>query len=64
MWEDLLAAFNKDAPKGINKVIETGGLDWCLIIMELRLVETMQNGLIISVAFALVALLVATQNVV
>lgn len=63
MWEDLLAEFNKKAPKGINRVIETGSLDWCIIIMELRLVETMQQGLIISVAFALLALLVATGNI-
>lgn len=42
MWEDLKDEYNKKAPKGINGVIQTAGLDWCIIIMELRLVETMQ----------------------
>lgn len=32
--------------------------------MELKLVETMKQGLIISITFALFALLVATQNLI
>ena len=34
------------------------------MIMELKFVETMKQGLIISISFALVALLFASQNVI
>ena len=34
------------------------------MIMELKFVETMKQGLIISITFALVALLFASQNVI
>ena len=34
------------------------------MIMELKFVETMKQGLIISISFALIALLFASQNVI
>ena len=63
-WEDLLKDYNAKAPKGVNKTLQTAGLDWCLMIMELKLVQTMQQGLVISISFALFALLCATGNIV
>merc|ERR1712147_274538 len=37
-WEDALEAFNSKANEGINAALQTAGLDWCLMIMELRLI--------------------------
>ena len=34
------------------------------MIMELKFVETMKQGLIISIAFAMIALLFASQNII
>lgn len=39
-------------------------MDWCLMIMEIELVSTMKNGLIIAISFALLALIAATGNVI
>lgn len=63
-WEEQLSLFNQTAMVGINKVKQTAGLDWCMMIMEIQLVETMKSGLWMSVVFALVTLILATQNVV
>ena len=63
-WDEQLNNFNRDAAPGVNKCIQTAGLDWCLMIMELKFVETMKQGLIISIAFALVALLFASGNII
>ena len=41
-WDEERLKFNAGAPLGINKVTETAGLDWCLMITEIRLVETMR----------------------
>ena len=46
----------------MNKAQQTAGLDWCFAIMEIRLVETMKGGLQISIGFALIALFLATMN--
>jgi len=37
-WEDALEAFNSRANEGVNSALQTAGLDWCLMIMELRLI--------------------------
>ena len=54
--------FNDNANEGINNSKLTAGVDWCLMIMEKRLVETQRNGITLSLAFAMVALLVVTSN--
>jgi hypothetical protein len=41
-WEQLLDKYNKESSPGINKSLQTSGLDWCLMITEIKLVETMQ----------------------
>ena len=41
-WDAERLKFNEGAPPGINKATETAGLDWCYMITEIRLVETMQ----------------------
>jgi hypothetical protein len=41
-WEQLLDKYNKESSTGINKSLQTSGLDWCLMITEIKLVETMQ----------------------
>lgn len=61
-WDEVLDEFNSNAPEGINRAIQTAGLDWCWIITEIKLVETMKQGLQISIGFALIALLLVTQN--
>jgi len=63
-WEEELIKFNRAASKGINNAKQTAGLDWCLMITEIKLVETMRQGLVASISFALVALTVATGNVI
>lgn len=63
-WEDQLTQFNSKASPGINKVLQTAGQDWCLMITELKIVETMKEGLIISFSFAFFALFLATKNII
>jgi predicted RND superfamily exporter protein len=52
------------APEGVNNAKQTAGLDWCLMMTEKKFVETMKQGLSISIIFAFVALLVATSNII
>jgi hypothetical protein len=63
-WDRVLEQFNEKASPGVNKALQTAGLDWCFAIMEIRLVETMRTGLKLSIGFALFALLVATLNII
>ena len=61
-WDYQLARFSQSASKGLKNVKETASMDWCMMMTELKLLESMQQGLIISVTFALFALICATQN--
>lgn len=61
-WEDELDNFSKSASPGINKPRQTAGIDWCIMISEIRLVETMYQGLYISITFCVIALTIATMN--
>lgn len=63
-WEEQLAKFRENAYIGIKNVKQTAGLDWCWMIMELQLVNTMKSGLWMSIVFALVVLIFSTQNVI
>ena len=63
-WDQEIAQFNSKASDGINNCKQTAGLDWCLMITELKFVETMKQGLVISIIFAFIALLAATKNLV
>ena len=63
-WDEIVSDFNRNAPMGVNRTMQTAGLDWCWIITEIKLVETMKQGLQMSIGFALVALLLVTQNLV
>jgi len=59
-WDTVISIFNNQAPKGVNNVKQTAGIDWCWMIMELKLVETMIQGLWMSICFALFTLVCAT----
>mmetsp|Transcript_40660 Transcript_40660/g.61998 ORF Transcript_40660/g.61998 Transcript_40660/m.61998 type:complete len:157 (+) Transcript_40660:3603-4073(+) len=61
-WEETLALFNAKASSGVNRTKATTGVDWCLMIMEKKLVESQQNGTSMSLGFAMLALLVVTSN--
>lgn len=63
-WEQVLADFRKTANPGINNPKQTAGMDWCLMITELKLVETMFEGLYYSITFCVIALTIATMNIV
>ena len=63
-WDTALKAFNEKANPGINNALQTGGLDWCLMIMELRLIENMKYGLVIALGLCIVALMTFTGNVI
>lgn len=62
LWDEQVNNFNKKAFVGVNNMKQTAGLDWCWMITEIKLVETMKQGLWMSIVFALFALLCATQN--
>ena len=40
-WDRKIEMYNLQSSKGINKALQTAGLDWCFAIMEIRLVQTM-----------------------
>lgn len=61
-WDQLLSIFNAKASPGVNNSKQTAGLDWCYMISEINMVETLEQGLIISIGFALLALFIATGN--
>lgn len=63
-WEKLVNDFSEKASPGINKPRQTAGLDWCIMISEIKLVETMYQGLYISITFCVIALTVATMNII
>jgi hypothetical protein len=63
-WVKVLSDFNAKAHPGVNKTVQTAGLDWCMMTTELRLVETMQTGLWMSILFALCTLVLATGNLI
>jgi hypothetical protein len=31
-WEDVVTSFNKNASYGVNKVLQTAGEEWCLLV--------------------------------
>jgi len=63
-WENLIANFSRNANPSINKPLQTAGSDWCFMITELKLVETMYQGLYLSIGFCVIALTIATMNIV
>ena len=50
-WDEILTDFNNIAAHGVNNTIQTAGLDWSLMVMELEFVRTMLKGLMISIGF-------------
>jgi hypothetical protein len=64
LWDDQVEKFNNISSPGINRVKQTAGLDWCLMMTEIKFVETMYQGLTISIVFAFLALLCATSNII
>ena len=59
-WDQQIENFNSKAADGVNNCKQTAGLDWCLMMTEIKFVETMKQGLVISILFAFIALLAAT----
>ena len=41
-WDRKVNTFNSAASNGINKAKQTAGLDWCLMMTEIKFVETMK----------------------
>ena len=40
-WDDILNNFNGIAAEGVNNCMQTAGLDWSLMVMELEFVNTL-----------------------
>ena len=63
-WEQLLSDFSKNSTDGINRPKQTAGFDWSFMITEIKLIETMYSGLYISITFCVIALTIATMNII
>lgn len=62
-WQQWVSDFNNKAPKGLNNMIQTSNA-WPWMMQERAFVTSAVQGILISISFATVVLIIATRNMI
>ena len=63
-WEDLKNQYNADSPAGVNKAVQTAKDEWAYLETEREFVRGAIEGIIISMIFGFLVILVSTLNII
>jgi hypothetical protein len=62
-WEDLKNKYNRESPTGINNAFQTAASQWGRLATEQEITRGAIQGIILSLVFAFIVMLVSTMNV-
>ena len=62
-WEEWVESYNSQAPTGLNNMMQTSN-QWPNMMQERAFVTSAVQGIIISISFAFIVLMIATNNII
>ena len=62
-WQDYVASINDDSPTGLDQALQTAGVGWVWMVSERAMLRGAVQGILISITFAFIVLLISTMNI-